>query len=273
MARCPKCVELKLPREGAAFCFCFSTYRAISLLSTQDCFKASWSSHKSVHQKAKLSSLGTGTPAVQNSASPNEGWLYCLKKGQARTPKIPFFDWTGTLRPYPISSKRIVPDHIDLPDWAIDGIPKIEPNSDLQHIVEIKTTEQIERMRETCRSVMVVEVAADCGSAGGHSYGRGGVVKVCNASGGRGSGGGGVEVVMICCSQFLKDLSEQQDKLDPQGKRMARYIQVSCSNKCRIQIAREVLDAAARVIRPGVTTDEIDRVVHEATITAGMSNT
>lgn len=37
------------------------------------------------------------------------------------------------------------------------------------------------------------------------------------------------------------------------------------------QISREVLDAAARVIRPGVTTDEIDRVVHEATIAAGMS--
>lgn len=36
------------------------------------------------------------------------------------------------------------------------------------------------------------------------------------------------------------------------------------------QIAREVLDAAARVIRPGVTTDEIDRVVHEATIVAGL---
>lgn len=36
------------------------------------------------------------------------------------------------------------------------------------------------------------------------------------------------------------------------------------------QIAREVLDAAARMIRPGVTTDEIDRVVHEATIAAGL---
>ncbi|TKY63694.1 Methionine aminopeptidase 1A [Spatholobus suberectus] len=36
---------------------------------------------------------------------------------------------------------------------------------------------------------------------------------------------------------------------------------------CRI--AREVLDAAARIIQPGVTTDEIDRVVHEATIAAG----
>ena len=29
------------------------------------------------------------------------------------------------------------------------------------------------------------------------------------------------------------------------------------------------MDAGARMIRPGVTTDEIDRVVHEATIAAG----
>ncbi|KAK4372019.1 hypothetical protein RND71_007403 [Anisodus tanguticus] len=170
--QCPKCVELKLPREGAAFC-------------TQDCFKASWSSHKSVHLKAKLSSLATETPGEQNAASPSDDWLYCLRKGQARTPKIPHFDWTGTLRPYPISKKRIVPAHIDQPDWAIDGIPKIEPNSDLQHVVEIKTPELIQRMRETCR------------------------------------------------------------------------------------IGREVLDAAARIIRPGVTTDEIDAVVHETTVAAG----
>ncbi|PRQ57553.1 putative methionyl aminopeptidase [Rosa chinensis] len=162
--QCPKCVELKLPREDAAFC-------------TQDCFKASWSSHKSVHLKAKQSN-GAGNPE-------NEGWQYCLKKGQGRTPKLPYFDWTGTLRPYPISSKRVVPAHIDLPDWAADGIPKEEPSSDLQRVVEIKTPDQIERMRETCR------------------------------------------------------------------------------------IAREVLDAAARVIRPGITTDEIDRVVHDATIAAG----
>ncbi|KAH9733150.1 methionine aminopeptidase 1A [Citrus sinensis] len=166
--QCPKCMELKLPREGAAFC-------------SQDCFKASWTSHKSVHLKAKLSAPGTG----ENSSLVSEGWRYCIKKGQARTPKLPHFDWTGTLRPYPISSKLTVPAYIELPDWALDGTPKVEPNSDLQHVVEIKTPDQIERMRETCR------------------------------------------------------------------------------------IAREVLDAAARMIRPGVTTDEIDRVVHEATITAG----
>ncbi|KAK4593051.1 hypothetical protein RGQ29_017269 [Quercus rubra] len=170
--QCPKCVELKLPREGAAFC-------------TQDCFKASWSSHKAVHLKAKLSSLGTGTPHEQNSDLLNEDWQYCLKRGQARTQKLPHFDWTGKLRPYAISGRRAVPPHIELPDWAADGIPKTEPNSDLQHVVEIKTPDQIERMREACR------------------------------------------------------------------------------------IGREVLDAAARVIQPGVTTDEIDRVVHDATIAAG----
>ncbi|XP_042503796.1 methionine aminopeptidase 1A-like [Macadamia integrifolia] len=170
--QCPKCVELKLPREDSAFC-------------TQDCFKVSWSSHKSLHLKAKLSTVSAVTPEEQSSTLPNEGWLYCLKKGQARAAKLPHFDWTGTLRPYPISKQHPVPAHIDKPDWAIDGVPKIEPNSDLQHVVEIKTPEQIERMRETCR------------------------------------------------------------------------------------IAREVLDAAARVIRPGVTTDKIDEVVHEATITAG----
>ncbi|KAI3444708.1 hypothetical protein Pfo_001373 [Paulownia fortunei] len=170
--QCPKCVELKLPREGAAFC-------------SQDCFKASWSSHKSVHLKAKLSSPGPENPGEQNSGLPNDGWLYCLRKGQARTPKLPHFDWTGSIRPYPISKRRPVPDHIDQPDWAIDGIPKIEPNSDLQHVVEIKTPDQIKKMQETSR------------------------------------------------------------------------------------IAREVLDAAARVIRPGITTDEIDAVVHEATIAAG----
>ncbi|KAF0928818.1 hypothetical protein E2562_010686 [Oryza meyeriana var. granulata] len=160
--QCPKCAQLKLPREGAAFC-------------TQDCFKEAWSSHKSVHTKVD---------ALTPQQSP-EGWQYCLKKGRTRTSQLPRFDWTGPLRPYPTSKMRVVPDKIEKPDWALDGIPKIEPDSDLQKRVEIKTPEQIERMRETCR------------------------------------------------------------------------------------IAREVLDAAARIIKPGITTDEIDRVVHEETIARG----
>ncbi|CCW71547.1 unnamed protein product [Phytomonas sp. Hart1] len=35
-------------------------------------------------------------------------------------------------------------------------------------------------------------------------------------------------------------------------------------------LSREVLDLAIQVIKPGVTTDEIDRVVHDATIERGM---
>jgi methionyl aminopeptidase len=36
---------------------------------------------------------------------------------------------------------------------------------------------------------------------------------------------------------------------------------------CRV--GREVLDKAHAAVRPGVTTDEIDRIVHEATVEAG----
>jgi methionyl aminopeptidase len=33
-----------------------------------------------------------------------------------------------------------------------------------------------------------------------------------------------------------------------------------------LKLGREVLDIAAAMVRPGVTTDEIDAVVHQATI-------
>lgn len=66
-----------------------------TLYSSQDCFKASWSSHKSVHLKAKSSSPAPENSTVLDSGLPNDGWLYCMRKGQARTPKLPHFDWTG----------------------------------------------------------------------------------------------------------------------------------------------------------------------------------
>ncbi|KAH7429700.1 hypothetical protein KP509_09G062200 [Ceratopteris richardii] len=171
LARCPKCVQLKLPRVNATFC-------------SQDCFKESWAAHKLVHTEVQpLQNNGSITQQVSDSLS--QGWLYCLKKGQTRCAKIPSFDWTGGLRPFPISPRRLVPEHIDCPDWASTGVPRAEQASDLQNRVEIKSPELIERMRRTCR------------------------------------------------------------------------------------VAREVLDAAARAIKPGITTDEIDDIVHKATIAAG----
>ncbi|KAL3814932.1 hypothetical protein ACJIZ3_016200 [Penstemon smallii] len=160
--QCPKCVELKLPRESAAFC-------------SQDCFKASWSSHKSVHLKAKLSSPTTETPGEQNSSMGNDGWLYCMRKGQARTAKLPQFDWTGKFSVVEV----IIFVTEDLASWKVASFNLLVTDS------EPRSTNDIIWM---------------------------------------------------------------------------------------ISIGREVLDAAARVIRPGITTDEIDAVVHEATIAAGIIN-
>ncbi len=42
---------------------------------------------------------------------------------------------------------------------------------------------------------------------------------------------------------------------------MSNYADVSLP-----QLGREVLDIAARAVRVGITTDEIDRIVHEACI-------
>eukprot|EP00897_Mesotaenium_endlicherianum_P005562 jgi/Mesen1/5033/ME000025S04431 len=147
-----------------------------SNLHSQECFKASWGAHKSVHK--------AGSPAAADALA--QGWLFCLERGAARTLSMPSFNWTGELRPYPISPMRTVPKHIARPDWASTGIPVIEPNSRWQTSVEIKSADEIARLRKTCK------------------------------------------------------------------------------------VAREALDAAARATRVGVTTDEIDRVVHDFIVAAGL---
>lgn len=96
--QCPKCIELGLPRASSVFC-------------TQDCFKAAWAKHKTFH-----------TP-------PADAWLYCTKRGKARSQTMPDFAWTGTLRPDKIGPKRPIPEHIPKPDWYFDGYPAEEQAS------------------------------------------------------------------------------------------------------------------------------------------------
>eukprot|EP00270_Netrium_digitus_P005624 TRINITY_DN1751_c0_g2_i2.p1 TRINITY_DN1751_c0_g2~~TRINITY_DN1751_c0_g2_i2.p1 ORF type:complete len:455 (+),score=91.44 TRINITY_DN1751_c0_g2_i2:403-1767(+) len=190
--QCPKCLELKLPRAMAAFC-------------SQECFKAAWSTHKLIHKGVLAAASCTvgnksqqdGTVAIVSAKAEGidpdrivsmalaQGWQFVIRKGQGRADALPNFDWTGSLRPFPISPRLLVPEGIERPDWATIGMPEVEPLSPWQNSVEIKTAEQIERLRKTC------------------------------------------------------------------------------------MIARQVLDIAAQMIKPGVTTDEIDRVVHEATTAAG----
>ncbi|KAJ7605317.1 peptidase M24, structural domain-containing protein, partial [Roridomyces roridus] len=86
------------------------------------------------------------------------------------------------MRPaYPLSSKRKIPDHIQRPDYATDGIPKSEKKA-YASPPEMHGPEVIEKLRTVCR------------------------------------------------------------------------------------MSREILDLAAAALRPGITTDEIDEIVRNATI-------
>jgi len=104
--------------------------------------------------------------------------------GGAMAPRSSF-PYAGGIRPGVISEQRIVADEkILTPDYALDGIPKKTGSTFLPWIIEVKTADEIKKMRAA-------------------------------------------------------------------GK-----------------LARKVLDLAGRAVAPGVTTDEIDTIVHEATIKA-----
>jgi methionyl aminopeptidase len=141
--QCPTC--LKLGIKGSFFC-------------AQECFKSSWKVHKVVHQR-------TSAGSTNSTYNP---W--------------PGFEFTGPLRPAPLTHKRAVPDHIVRPDYAEEGIPHSEKEAKQASVITQLSPEEIEGLKVACR------------------------------------------------------------------------------------LGREVLDVGARAVRPGVTTDEIDRLVHEACI-------
>ncbi|KAJ7172508.1 peptidase M24, structural domain-containing protein [Mycena filopes] len=144
---CPTCNKLGI--QGSFFC-------------GQECFKAGWKTHKIIHS------------LVQQDPS-------AVSKDGTYNP-FPNYSFTGPMRPlYPLSSKRKVPDHIPLPDYVTDGVPRSEIRAAGQP-PRILNAEEIEKMRAVCR------------------------------------------------------------------------------------MSREILDLAAAAVRPGITTDEIDEIVHNATI-------
>ncbi|KAH9981319.1 methionine aminopeptidase [Lactifluus volemus] len=64
---------------------------------------------------------------------------------------FPNFGFSGLLRPvYPLSLKRVVPDHIPRPDYAEDGIPVSESKRAGQP-PRILSPEEQEKMRTVCR--------------------------------------------------------------------------------------------------------------------------
>lgn len=148
--QCPTCIKLGI--EGSFFC-------------SQDCFKGYWDCHRILHKnaKSKEATISTGLQ-VYNP------W--------------PSYNFTGLLRPYPVTAHRTVPDNISRPDYADD--PKGNPASE-----------------KSVRSSTHIRMLDD----------------------------------------------DEIEGMKVSGK-----------------LSREVLDVAANAIGVGVTTEEIDRLVHEACV-------
>lgn len=65
---------------------------------------------------------------------------------------FPTFPYTGPLRPvYPLSERRKVPERIQHPDYAKDGIPRSEQAFGARRNIKILTVTEQEGMRKVCR--------------------------------------------------------------------------------------------------------------------------
>jgi methionyl aminopeptidase len=125
--QCPTCIQLKL----------FPSY-----FCSQECFKKNWSTHKLIH--------------VDPSTITADSFLDWR-------PEFRGYRFTGPLRPGRLSAPRTVPDHIQKPDYALHprGEPESENRVRASNVVEIKTAEEIEKMRTVCR--MAAEVLQETG--------------------------------------------------------------------------------------------------------------
>jgi len=148
------CSNIDCKKQSTLQCpTCLDQGLSPTYFCSQDCFKKCWTDHKKLHLIVPL--------------------------------YFKDFKFTGTLRPGNISHMRQVPNNIERPDYAETGEPIGERLIKSTSMIDIKTPNQIEKMRRVCR------------------------------------------------------------------------------------LAREVLDIAGKAAQVGITTDEIDKIVHNATIDRG----
>ena len=72
-------------------------------------------------------------------------------QGDAKKSKnLPDFPYTGKLRPSSVTATSAIPIGLQPPDYAQTSWPEEEQLSRLQTTVEVKTTEQIKKMKRAC---------------------------------------------------------------------------------------------------------------------------
>jgi methionyl aminopeptidase len=140
--QCPTC--LKLGIKDSFFC-------------SQDCFKKNWGNHKAMH-KSQSNILHHIFPPKAISPDPATG-LYN---------PFPNFPYSGPLRPvYPLSEHRTLPKTIPHPVWWQDGNPKYNRTLTNRNKIEILTEDEQNAMRKSCKLAReVLDIAAAAAKPG-----------------------------------------------------------------------------------------------------------
>jgi methionyl aminopeptidase len=118
---CPTCKKLGL---------------APSYFCGKVCFQAAWPTHKLQHKKDKPSA---------DVLSPQD----------PRDPRMQLFEgvnFTGAVRPFAVTPQmRVTKPGIDLPDYALSGVPVSELSAKMSRTIEVNTPAQIDALRRVCR--------------------------------------------------------------------------------------------------------------------------
>ncbi|OKL56457.1 Methionine aminopeptidase 1 [Talaromyces atroroseus] len=148
-----KCIGLECSNDaGSLQCPTCLKVGTDSFFCSQDCFKRSWGSHKTIHKTKSNILSNIFIPKVVSEPDPATGQYN----------PFPTFPFTGSLRPvYPLSPRRTVPSSIPHPDYAYDGIPRSEQKFAGRHNITILNKKEQDAMRKVCRLAReVLDIAA-----------------------------------------------------------------------------------------------------------------
>ncbi|ETB62147.1 methionine aminopeptidase, type I [Plasmodium yoelii 17X] len=145
---CPVCLKNKI---NSYFC-------------NQECFKRSWKEHSKMHKSEKENNEkdeNKGTKQIEKNnfteitikellpqnydPTNRKYWIY-----DNHLSNFINYDFTGNLRPWPISKMNYVPDHIEKPDYAITSIPASELKYKRKSDIYVNNSDEIERIKEAC---------------------------------------------------------------------------------------------------------------------------
>ncbi|RYP00032.1 hypothetical protein DL764_006632 [Monosporascus ibericus] len=226
--QCPTC--LKMGMSDSYFC-------------SQDCFKRNWTQHK-LHHKAAQGKTQNGIthhiipPRVGSKPDPVTGFYN----------PFPTYSFTGPVRPvYPLSAMRTVPKSIARPDYAETGISKSERRLDRAK-VDILDAKGQEAMRKVCRLARQVLdiVAAELKPGVTTDYLDERILL-------------GGDILNLDISLYHEgyhaDVNEtyyvgDRAKADPDSVRV-------------VETARECLDKAIKLVRPGTPIREFGNVIEK----------